>query len=152
MVVLGFVLVLILIVAAMEMSGVSFWLIYDPLSLLFINLPPLIMVLLGGFARDFARGWKGVMAPNGNRLSLKELKAAARVFDFLYKASIGIGIAGTLLGLFMMLLNIEDRSAIGPGAAIAILTTFWGLIIGLFLYLPIKIKLKNLASLAKENG
>ena len=36
------------------------------------------------------------------------------------------GMIGTLIGLVIMLLKLDDPSAIGPAMAVALLTTFYG--------------------------
>lgn len=51
------------------------------------------------------------------------------------------GMLGTLIGLILMLSNIEDKSAIGPGMAVALITTFYGAILGYLVFLPIANKL-----------
>ena len=43
-----------------------------------------------------------------------------------------------------MLTNIDDPAAIGPGAAIAILTAFYGVVIGYLICLPVQTKLERL--------
>jgi chemotaxis protein MotA len=39
------------------------------------------------------------------------------------------GMIGTLMGLIFMLQNMDDPSAIGPGMAVALITTMYGAII-----------------------
>ena len=51
------------------------------------------------------------------------------IFDTLGKFAPAFGMIGTLVGLVMMLQNMDDPSAIGPGMAVAILTTLYGAII-----------------------
>ena len=43
-----------------------------------------------------------------------------------------------------MLTNIDDPAVIGPGAAIAILTAFYGIVLGYLICLPIQTKLERL--------
>ena len=40
-----------------------------------------------------------------------------------------LGMAGTLIGLIQMLINIDDHSTIGTDLATALMTTFYGLIL-----------------------
>lgn len=49
----------------------------------------------------------------------------------------GYGMLGTLIGLVAMLLNMSDPSAIGPAMAVALITTFYGSLIGNVLGTPI---------------
>ena len=56
------------------------------------------------------------------------------------------GMIGTLIGLVIMLKNMDDPAAIGPGMAIALLTTMYGAIIANILLGPIAKKLKSISS------
>ena len=55
----------------------------------------------------------------------------------------GIGMVGTLIGLISMLRNMEDKSALGPNMAMALVTTFYGAMMANLLLLPVAAKLKN---------
>lgn len=52
------------------------------------------------------------------------------------------GMIGTLMGLILMLVNIEDKSAIGPGMSTALITTFYGAIMANLVFQPIANKLE----------
>ncbi len=52
------------------------------------------------------------------------------------------GMIGTLMGLILMLVNIEDKSAIGPGMSAALLTTMYGSILANLVFQPIANKLE----------
>jgi chemotaxis protein MotA len=52
-----------------------------------------------------------------------------RVFDDWSTFAPAFGMIGTLMGLVMMLVNLEDRASIGPFLAVAIITTFYGAVI-----------------------
>ena len=58
-------------------------------------------------------------------------------------AAPAFGMIGTLVGLIIMLKNMDDPAAIGPGMAMALLTTLYGAIIAQILFLPISAKLKT---------
>lgn len=51
------------------------------------------------------------------------------VLDNLGKYAPAMGMIGTLVGLVIMLKNMDDPSAIGPGMAVALLTTLYGALI-----------------------
>jgi chemotaxis protein MotA len=53
-------------------------------------------------------------------------------------ASLGpaFGMIGTLIGLILLLQNLTDPSAIGPAMAVAIITTFYGMIIANVFFTP----------------
>lgn len=52
------------------------------------------------------------------------------------------GMIGTLMGLILMLVNIEDKSAIGPGMSAALITTFYGAIVANLIMQPLANKLE----------
>lgn len=54
-----------------------------------------------------------------------------------------MGLIGTLIGLVIMLGNLEDPSAIGPAMAVALLTTMYGAILANMVFLPISTKLER---------
>ncbi len=51
------------------------------------------------------------------------------------------GMIGTLIGLVMMLSRLDDPSAIGPGMAVALLTTLYGSLLANLVFLPMAGKL-----------
>lgn len=53
------------------------------------------------------------------------------------------GMIGTLVGLIQMLQNLEDPSAVGPGMAMAMITTFYGALMANLFFLPMAGKLKQ---------
>lgn len=66
----------------------------------------------------------------------------ARVFLELFgKYAPAYGMIGTLIGLVIMLANLSDPSAIGPGMAVALLTTLYGAILANAVCLPLVDKL-----------
>ena len=65
----------------------------------------------------------------------------------------GFGMLGTVIGLIGMLLNIEDKSSLGPNMAVALVTTFYGSMMANWLLIPIASKLayqNNLEIRSKE--
>ena len=63
------------------------------------------------------------------------------------------GMIGTLVGLILMLKNLSDSDALGPGMALALITTFYGVVLANLVFTPISKKLKaqsDLESLQKE--
>ncbi|VAX24545.1 Flagellar motor rotation protein MotA [hydrothermal vent metagenome] len=53
------------------------------------------------------------------------------------------GMVGTLVGLVLMLQNLEDPSSIGPSMAIALITTLYGALMANLIFLPMAGKLKK---------
>jgi len=52
------------------------------------------------------------------------------------------GMLGTLIGLIQMLTQLDDPDAIGPGMAVALITTFYGVILANLVFLPMAGKLR----------
>ena len=57
------------------------------------------------------------------------------------EVSPAMGLIGTLVGLVQMLGNLDDPSTIGPSMAVALLTTFYGAILGTMVFSPLASKL-----------
>lgn len=55
----------------------------------------------------------------------------------------GFGMIGTLIGLIIMLAELDDPSTIGSGMATALLTTFYGSLAANLLFIPIASNLKS---------
>jgi chemotaxis protein MotA len=65
----------------------------------------------------------------------------------------GLGMLGTVIGLIGMLKNLEDKSALGPNMAVALITTLYGSMMANLVLIPVagKLKAKDEAeSLVKE--
>lgn len=63
------------------------------------------------------------------------------------------GLIGTLIGLINMLKNLKDVEALGPNMAVALITTFYGMVLANLVFKPIAKKLKSQSddeSLQKE--
>lgn len=54
-----------------------------------------------------------------------------------------MGLIGTLIGLVMMLADLENPETIGPAMAVALLTTFYGAILGTIVMAPLAVKLEK---------
>ena len=63
------------------------------------------------------------------------------LFECLGKYAPAFGMIGTLIGLVIMLQNMDDPSKIGPGMAVALITTLYGAIVSNLVFLPIADKL-----------
>ena len=53
------------------------------------------------------------------------------------------GMIGTLVGLILMLKDLQDISSVGPNMAVALITTFYGSLLANWICLPIAAKLKE---------
>jgi len=75
-----------------------------------------------------------------------ELKPHQQLYKFFANAgnfAPAFGMIGTLIGLIQMLQNLDDPSAIGPAMAVAMITTFYGVLMANLLFLPIAVKVKS---------
>lgn len=57
------------------------------------------------------------------------------------------GMIGTLIGLINMLGNLNDSAALGPGMAVALVTTFYGSLIANWIFTPLANKLKSFTAM-----
>jgi chemotaxis protein MotA len=85
---------------------------------------------------------KNIMYNELNQIQSRH-QAAALVIDDWSKQAPAFGMIGTILGLIMMLARIEDRSSIGSGMAVALLTTFYGAMMSYLIFGPMKKKLDD---------
>lgn len=70
-------------------------------------------------------------------------KVGQSVFETIGAMAPAFGMLGTLIGLIQMLLKLNNPEEIGPGMAVALVTTFYGSVIANMFALPIANKLKN---------
>jgi chemotaxis protein MotA len=71
------------------------------------------------------------------RRDLESYLHAERMFTALGTFAPAMGMIGTIIGLIQLLANMRDFEKLGPGMAIALLTTFYGLMLAHLLYLPL---------------
>ena len=69
--------------------------------------------------------------------------AGKQIIDTIGRMAPAFGMIGTLMGLISMLSNMDDPSAIGPGMAVALITTLYGALIANVFAGPIAEKLSN---------
>ncbi len=62
-------------------------------------------------------------------------------------AAPSFGMFGTLFGLIVMLGELENPSAMGPGLAAALITTLYGISLARFIFYPVAEKIKNVAQI-----
>lgn len=80
----------------------------------------------------------------------ENLKAAARGWGQAKKYAVASGVIGTMIGWVIMLKNLDDMAAVGPGMAIAILTILYGLVLGYGICLPMQMRLEDRAAQAQS--
>ncbi len=73
---------------------------------------------------------------------LEERHAANKgMFDTMAELFPAFGMLGTLIGLIAMLRNLDDPGSLGPGMAVALITTFYGSFMANIVAIPISAKL-----------
>jgi chemotaxis protein MotA len=92
-----------------------------------------VTLILSGFTPDEIR--HNLTAKINTKQN--QFSHAASLFENLGKLCPGMGLLGTIVGLVQMLSNMSDPSKLGPGMAIALLTTLYGLLLGTVLYTPV---------------
>ena len=70
-------------------------------------------------------------------------KSAKAMVDSLGRYAPAFGMIGTLMGLIIMLGNMDNPDAIGPGMAVALITTLYGAILSNLFCLPFADKLQT---------
>jgi chemotaxis protein MotA len=79
-------------------------------------------------------------------LDYERLEEGNKIFKALGEAGPGLGMVGTLIGLVSMFGHMDDPKKIGPGMAIALMTTLYGAVVANVFALPIADKLGNRAA------
>jgi chemotaxis protein MotA len=96
-----------------------------------------LQMVIDGFEPDNIR--------NIMHAELSSLEGRHELGQSLYKAwgafAPAFGMIGTLIGLVLMLSQLDDPSAIGPGMAVALLTTLYGSLMANLIFLPMAGKL-----------
>lgn len=77
--------------------------------------------------------------------------AAVKIYEDLGEAAPAFGMIGTVIGLIVIMANLNDPSKIGPGLAVALITTLYGAIVANAVYIPIAAKLKLRANEEARN-
>ncbi len=70
--------------------------------------------------------------------------ANKKIFDDWAGLAPSFGMIGTLMGLVMMLVNLNDKAMVGPYLAVAIITTFYGAVFAYLVLTPISTNLDTL--------
>jgi chemotaxis protein MotA len=74
------------------------------------------------------------------------IQRSANVLRKAAEVSPAMGLIGTLIGLVQMLGNLDNPSAIGPAMAVALLTTFYGVLCANMIFNPLAAKLERNAA------
>jgi chemotaxis protein MotA len=83
---------------------------------------------------------KSILDAEIDLLERREM-ASKRTFDLLGELAPAFGMLGTLIGLIQMLRHLDTPEALGPGMAIALITTFYGSFVANAFAIPVSRKL-----------
>ena len=86
---------------------------------------------------------KGILEAEVGSLESRHGRSVA-LLDHLAGMAPAFGMIGTLIGLITMLGNLSDPDALGPGMAVALVTTFYGSLLANVFFAPMAGKLKNM--------
>ncbi len=85
---------------------------------------------------------KNILYNELNQIQARHASGTGLIGDWSTQAP-AFGMFGTILGLIILLAKIEDRTTIGKGMAVALLTTFYGIIISYLIFGQLKKKLED---------
>jgi len=74
----------------------------------------------------------------------RSLNKSVNVLSAMAEYSPAFGMIGTVIGLILMLQNIDDPKSLGEGLAVALLTTLYGTIFANMIFTPVAGKLEHL--------
>ncbi len=78
---------------------------------------------------------------NEMSMSIDRKELGEKIFRSMASSAPAFGMIGTLVGLVQMLNNLDDPSKLGPGMAVALLTTLYGSLIAQLFMMPLADKL-----------
>lgn len=81
-------------------------------------------------------------------LTERRYDSSRKIFDLMAELAPAFGMMGTLIGLIQMLRNLDTPEALGPGMAVALITTFYGTFIANVFAIPVSKKLATRKDIA----
>lgn len=96
-----------------------------------------VQMLVDGSALEFIQE---VLAKEITQ-SIHRKRLGEKVFRAFGDSAPAFGMIGTLIGLVQMLNNLDDPTKLGPGMALALLTTFYGSVLAQLVFMPMAEKL-----------
>lgn len=133
----GFLLLVVLVVIGVGLDPVAY--LIDPASALIVGgmMITACMASFGPRRKRILRILFGKTTDRGDLLYGMAVCGRARTY------CIGGGVLGTLLGCMIMLRNMDDPAAIGPGMALTLLTQIYALMLGYGILLPLSLSLRR---------
>ena len=121
------------------MIGMTLWAMEFNVTT-FVNVPSIMIVWGLTFFGLLASGRKMIGAGSAlfdKHADEEQLYEASDTFIYAGRLSMASGWVGVLIGLVLMLANMNDPAAIGPAMAICLLTALYGTILKYFLFRPL---------------
>lgn len=97
-------------------------------------------LMIAGYAKEDIQ----TISTNAAIEHIERMKASSRLMSIFGNAAPGLGMIGTVIGLVVMLHNMNgDMSTIGPAMAVALLTTLYGGLLSTLFFLPMADKIEK---------
>lgn len=129
---MGFSIGILVWIALMVLGMGSFGLAFLDLASALIVIFPSVIVAITATSFATARKSFAIVFSRAKPANGSEARGALVFFRFLGNGALLAGALGTIIGVVIMLQNLDDLSTIGPPLAMAILTIFYGLIVKFF--------------------
>ena len=104
----------------------------EPASFLGVLLGTIALGMISFAPGQWLTTWRCLVHPNGRR-SCGERRLAAGIFRMMAAYAIATGAVGTLLGLVVLLADLDDPARVGPGMAAALLSSLYGALLAVAL-------------------
>lgn len=130
--------IILCLAALMVGIGSNLSLMIDPRSFLMVAVATLGMLILGGhsLAVMHRRAFAGEAAA-------EDILAAIRGWRMARLSALGIGGIGAVMGIMIIIANMDDPAAIGPGVALTLLSCLYSLCLAFVLFLPLQVVLEK---------
>ena len=138
---------LVLLASLMVGIGGNLSIMIDPNSGVIVLLGTLGLLLFAG--NRLGNMFGSVFSGGATAADLQE---AAQAWKQAGAYMLVCGGIGTFIGFIIMLKNMDDPAAIAPGMAIALLTTFYGIFLGLGICMPLGARLEDRAQAQGAEG
>lgn len=74
---------------------------------------------------------------------MNEVRGADELFQGLGRVAPAFGMIGTIMGLVDLFAHMRDSASLGPGMAMALLATLYGLVLCYCVYLPLAVRIRG---------
>lgn len=134
----GFVTLTALVLSTIAASpGASFMAFVDCPSLMLVVGGTIAVLMVACDLDDWRNARRVVIGPR-KALDRDGYRSAALFFGQASRAAIALGVIGHLLGLIIMLGQLDDPNALGPGMAVSLISALYGLGLSEFFFVPMQ--------------